>query len=244
MDLTQTFNDVVKTAKTNSPEILTAASVTGVIATAYLTGKATVDAVRVIDQEELLADSRQQAIRNAKAVWKFYIPPMAAGVFTIVAIFGANRAHANRTAAAIAAYSLTERAFTEYREKVTDQIGKGKEQKVRDEIVEKHIANNPPKEVFLFTDGEVLCCDLMTQRYFKCSMEKLKQAENEVNHRALREHYVTVEDFYDILKVIPTNHSAHLGWTSDRLMELDITSVIAENGHPCLAFQFNYVMPL
>ncbi len=62
---------------------------------------------------------------------------------TIVCIVGSSKAGGRRTTAAVAAYSLTERAFSEYKEKVVEQIGKGQEQKIRDEIVQDQVDKKP-----------------------------------------------------------------------------------------------------
>jgi hypothetical protein len=158
---------------------------------------------------------------------------------------GARQAGANRTAAAVAAYSLTERAFTEYKEKVVEQIGKNKEQKVRDDLAQDQVSKGPPStEVVMLGKGEVLCCELHTHRYFRSDMETLRKAENKINHLINSDVYVTLDEFYDILGLNYTSHSAYWGWNSDKLMELKFSTVLSENGEPCLAFDYNYVSPI
>jgi hypothetical protein len=183
-------------------------------------------------------------VERAKKTWKVYVPAGISGVLTTACIVGASRATNRRTAAAVTAYSLTERAFSEYREKVVEQIGKGKEQKLRDEVAQDRITRNPPSQVIITSGGDVLCCELFTHRYFKSDMETLKQAQNKINYKILQLLYVTLEDFYDLIDLPHTSNSSNLGWDSDKLMELQFSTILSEGGEPCLAFDYNYTKPL
>lgn len=260
-----TASDIIANSKLyvtkNSPEILTGIGVAGVMTTAFFAARGSFRAARDIHEDEkdagtasdpkkrpigFLEDEipRKRFIRRAKLVWPHYIPAGISGFVTIGAVVGSSHAHSKRTSAAISALTITEKAFSEYREKVTEQLGENKEQKLRDEIVEEKLKAHPPKETFIFEPNEVLVCDLMTMRYFKSSAEMLRQAENRVNSLALRHIFVTVADFYEMLGVWPTEDSTRLGWDSERLMELEFTSALTVDNQPCLAFRFNYVKPL
>lgn len=248
MNLSALFNNGVKAAKQNAPEILTAVGITGVITTVYFTAKGSFQAGDKIRAEEAItgtaSDRKERLKQRTKLVWKCYIPAGVSAVATVACVVGSNKASSQRTAAAMAAYSLTEKAFTEYKEKVVETVKEGKEQKIRDEIVQDQVIATPPKEVFVFTGNEVLCCEMLTGRYFKSNMEALRKAENKVNSLINNYRYVTLNEFYDIIGVWHTEHSSKLGWDSDRLMELDFTSTITPDGQPCLCFNFNYIKPI
>lgn len=236
--------------KSNSPEILTGMGVTGVITTSYFTSKAAVQAHEMIRLEESVSgthgDRRERLKERTKLVWKCYIPPVVCGAVTIGCIIGASKSNARRTAAAVTAYSVTEKAFSEYKEKVIEEVGKNKEQKIHDEVVRDRVENNPPgsSEVIVIGNGQVLCCELYTHRYFKSDMEALRKAQNDINAQIVNGLYVTLDEFYDLVGLSHTSSSNELGWDSDRLMELRFTTVLAEGGEPCLAFEYNYVKPL
>jgi Family of unknown function (DUF6353) len=232
----------IKIFKSNSPEILTAFGVSGVLTTSYLVGKASFKASHI-----LVGRPKEEEFKEkVKLVWKCYIPAGISGVLTIGCIVGASKVNGRRTAAAVTAYSLTERAFSEYREKVVEELGKGKEKKIRDEIAQDRVAKTPPgsREVIVVGTGHVLCCELYTHRYFRSDMETLRKAQNDINARVNHELYVCLDEFYDLIGLPYTANSINIGWDSDRLMELEFSTVISEDGEPCIAFDYNYIKPL
>lgn len=250
MTLSAIFAKTTKTLKSNSPEILTALGVSGVITTAYLAAKASFRAADVIRESEAeygyATDKKENFKIRTKLVWKYYVPAGISGALTIGCVVCASKANGKRTTAAVTAYSLTERAFTEYREKVVEQIGKGKEQGIRDEIAQDRVTreSSGSREVLVVGSGTVLCCDMHTMRYFRSDMESLKKAENAINSKILRDDYVAVNEFYELVGLPYTTSSGHIGWTSDKLMELRFSTVLADGGEPCLAFEYNYTKPI
>ena len=235
-------NKGVKGIKANSPELLTALGVTGVVTTSFLTAKASFRAARRLGEESPYLTTKEKA----KLIWQFYIPPAVSGAVTVGCVIGASQSSAKRTAAAMTAYSITERAFSEYKEKVVEQIGKSKEQKLRDELAQEKVNENPlgAKEVVVLGTGQVLCCELYTKRYFRSDMETLRKARNEINHELNSGVYVTLEEFYDLIGLSYTSNSSHVGWESDKQMDLNFSTVLSDAGEPCLAFDYNYIKPV
>lgn len=244
------FTNTLKMLKSNSPEILTALGVSGLVTTAYLTAKAAFKASDVVRENEAAAgphEERKERIKErTKLVWKLYVPAGISGALTITCIICSSKASGRRTTAAVTAYSLTERAFSEYKEKVVEQIGQGKEQKLRDELAQERVTKNPvgSREVIVVGKGHVLCCELFTNRYFRSDMETLRKAQNDINMKVNNHHYVTIDEFYDIIGLPYTSNSNFFGWDSDKQMELKFTTVLTEDGEPCLAFDYNYTKPL
>jgi hypothetical protein len=240
MTLSTLFTRVSKTLKSNSPEILTALAVSGVVTTAYLAGKASFQAAGHLESQDPHMSNKDRA----RLVWKLYIPAGLTGAATIACVIGATKVQGKRTAAAVTAYSITERAFSEYKEKVVEQIGKGKEQKIRDEIAQDTVTKTSGnKEVVIFGSGQVLCCELYTHRYFRSDMESLRKAQNEVNALLVESGYVPLFEFYERIGLPYTSASGELGWEI-KLMDLRFSSCLSENGEPCLAFEYNYVKPI
>jgi Family of unknown function (DUF6353) len=246
MAFSDILTKVANALKSHSPEILTAIGVGGVVTTSYLTAKASFQACRKLDARGTEPFDRKERIKEqAKLVWKDYIPPAVSGAVTIGCIIGSSKVSGRRTAAAVAAYSITERAFSEYRDKVVDQIGKNKEQKIRDEIAQDHVSNRPSREVVVTTvSGHVLCCELYTGRYLRSDMETLRKAQNDLNKILIDQVFASLDEFYDLINMPYTSNSCMLGWDSDRLMDLAFSTVISDNGEPCLAFEYNYVKPI
>ena len=247
MNLSGLVTKFSKSVKSNSPEILTALGVSGVITTAYLAAKASFQAAEILlDRDNAGRITDEEEKRYKHLVWKCYIPAGISGVATVACIIGASRSSGKRTAAAVTAYSLTERAFSEYKEKVVEQVGKGKEQKIRDDIAQEAVLNQPPtsKEVVIVGPGQVLCCELYTHRYFRSDMETLRKSVNDINARINQDAYVPLFEFYELVGLPYTTASNELGWDSDKQLELQFSTVMSESGEPCLAFDYNYVKPL
>jgi hypothetical protein len=224
----------------NSPAILTALGVSGTITTAYLAAQAGMD-----HQRKRFAMAPERTAREeAELVWKIYIPPAMSAAVTIGCIIGATKVSSRRTAAITAAYSIGEKAFTEYKEKVIEKMGENKEQAVRDEIAQDRIKENPPSTVFIASGSNVLCCELYTGRYFESDMETLRKAQNVINDKLNRDMYASLSDFYYIIGIPQTSYSSDIGWTTGKLMEMQFSTVMSEDDRPCLAFEYNYVKPI
>lgn len=251
MSISNLVANLGKTIKVNSPGILSAFGIVGVATTSYLAAKAaTKSTIQIIEMEEnedeeYELDPKERFKERAKLVWKNYIPAGISGVATIGCIIASSKLSGNKTAAAVAAYSITEKAFGEYKEKVVEQLGEKKEQAIRDEIAQEHISQNPSREVMITSiSGHVLCCELYTGRYLRSDMETLRKAENELNKILISQTFATLNDFYDLVGLSYTSNSYWQGWDSDRFMELRFSTVMSDNNEPCIAFEYNYVRPV
>jgi hypothetical protein len=232
----------------NSPAILTGIGISGTLTTAYLTGKASYEAAGIIRKAEMGEPVPEDFLELMQSriphVWRLYIPAASTGAVTVVCIVMATRIGTRRTAAAAAAYSITEKAFGEYKEKVAEVVGVKKETEVRDSIAQDEVLNHPPSknQVMLAGPGKVLCYDPYNGRYFHSDMESLRRAQNAVNAQLLRENYATVNDFYDSLGVYCSENADNMGWQSKELLDLTFSAVLYEEV-PVLSFRYNYVTP-
>lgn len=246
-------NNGFKLIRANAPEILTAVGVGGVVSTAILAAKATLAMEKKIDSDMRFTEgtvvyepvAKERRKQMLKLVWKDFIPPVASGAVTIAAIIMSHKAGSRRTAAAVTAYSLTEKAFSEFREKAAESIGEGKVRRMHDDLAQDKVSANPPKEILVVGKGNVLCMDTRSVRYFRSSMEELKRAENDINFQINHERYVSLSEFYAEVGLPITKESVYVGWDLNRgLMELDISATIADNDEPCLVIDFNYCHPI
>jgi hypothetical protein len=234
-------NQANKLIRANSSTILSVTAIVGTVGTAVLTAKASFDAAKDIQE----ADPKPETLREkVELVWPRYIPATATGVATIASIIGSDRISNKRTAAAVTAYTVAEQAFAEYRHKVVEQIGANKEQDVRDRIAQDIVLNTTPGEIIVIESGKVLCCELLTRRYFMSDMETLKRSQNVINAEIVNGLYSTLSDFYHLIGLSQTTHSSEIGWDSDRLMDLEFSTVLTEDERPCLAFTYNYTKPI
>lgn len=253
MNLSNLIDHAVSVIKANAPEILTALGVAGVATTSYLSAKAGYDSAMVLEKALTLDDTTPTEERSfkekAKETWRFYIPAAVSGAGTVACIIFASKGNAKRTAAAVTAYTVTEKAFTEYREKVAEQLklSEAKQQKALDAIAQDRVIAHPPppsSDIIVLGRNEVLCCELYNQRYFMSDMESLQRARNAINALINENRYATLNDFYNELGLDPIESGSHQGWDNEEFMDFSFSAVLTEENKPCMAFRYNYVRPL
>jgi Family of unknown function (DUF6353) len=234
-------------ADRNAPLLLTTAGAAGVAATAYLTGRATFKAARLIDEEKDQIEPEGNGgfspdltlSSKIKLVWRFYAVPVAAGILTITSVILAHRISAKRIAALTLAAGISERSLKEYKEKVLEKLGEKKEQDVRDEIAQDRINRDVGnREIISVGTNDVLCYDMYTGRYFASTVENIKKAENEVNYELLHFGSASLSEFFDKLGLSATSHSDLHGWNSNHLLEVTYTTTKTPDDRPCIAIDF------
>lgn len=239
MNITAIARHTEKLVVDNSPLLLTVVGVAGTISTAVLSARAGFRAAQILDYEvhnisHVLPLDRKKQLQ---LVWKEFIPPVGVATITVVAIIGANRIGNRRAAALAVAYSLSEQAFTEYKDKVKERLTGPKEQAIRDEVAQDRVTKAGTSEIVLMT-GTVLCHEAFTGRYFQSSMEELKKAQNDVNYMVNNNFYASLSDFYDKVGLERTSFSDEVGWNCDRLLELQFSTTLSPDGRPCIAVDF------
>jgi uncharacterized protein DUF6353 len=245
MDIGAIVSRARKAAADNTPTILTALGVTGTLATAVLVGKASFKAAEVLAQAEKNVTSYEDGppLDNQEKfnlVWKLYIPAATTGAVTLACIITANRVSSRRAAALASAYSISQEAFREYKDKVVEKIGEKKEQAVRDEIAQAHVEKNPAGPLVLI-DSKILCYDTHSGRYFQSDLETIRKAINDVNWQILNECYASVTDFWDKIGLTATKDSDEIGWNMDTKFEVQYSAALSDDGKPVLAIDFHTV---
>jgi hypothetical protein len=231
------------TISKHSPEILTGIGIAGMITTTVLAVKATPKAIRLL--EETYGDNNGRpfpAVDVVKTCWKCYIPAAITGAVSITCLIGASNVNARKNAAIATAYKISERALTEYKDKVVETIGEKKERAIRENIDKDRIEKNPvsKSEVIITEKGNTLCYDSISGRYFKSDIDKIEKAVNEINRKMLNEMYISLNEFYDELGLNHTSLGSSLGWNIDNgLLELEFGSQISDDGTPCVVVNYS-----
>lgn len=239
-----------KLAADNAPAILTAVGVIGTVTTAVLTHKAAFKAHEILLLEDAKKRGREieePPLSNTeivKLVWKEYIPPVACVALTVTAILSANRISTSRAAALAAAYKLSEKQITEYKDKVVEKFTPQKEKAMREELAQEKVTRTPPTGQQIIVSGiESLCLEPLTGRYFKSDYESLRKASNDINRQILDNNYATIGEFYGMLGLEPTKLCNEIGWSIEHPMDLEISTTLADNGQPVLVVDYK-TMPL
>ena len=222
-----------KTVKKHSPEILTGIGIAGMAAAAVMAVKATPKALRMVDEKEIRDGKRLTTGEIVKTTWKCYIPPVVAGVCSAACIIGASSISARRNAALVTAYTISETALKEYRDKAVEVVGVKKEQAIRDAVAKDKLekANVKEREFISTGRGETPCFDPLTNTCFKSDIESLRRAENTLNKRMRDEVKITVNEFLMEIGLEPCDDSIGetMGWDIDKgYIELDFSSQLVD----------------
>lgn len=238
LNLSQLAKNVQTAVKKHSPEILTGIGIAGMITTTIMAVRATPKALIVIERckDELEVDSLTP-VETVKAVWSCYVPAAVTGALSVACLIGASSVNVRRNAALATAYALSESALKGYQEKVIETIGEKKERDVRDAVAKDHVTQNPvsAREIIITERGNTLCLDVLSKRYFKSDIDRLRKAENELNRSMRDDMFITLNEFYDELNLDHIDIGDDFGWDIDKgYIELDFSSQLADDGTPCL----------
>lgn len=230
----------------HSPEILTGLGISGMLATTVLAVQATPRAIDRIHEDSRInhegdpyAYTKKEAFQSA---WKCYIPAAITGGVSIGCLIGASSVNLKRNAALATAYTISETALSEYRNKVIETIGEKKEKAVREEVAKAKVKKKQPvqKEIIITGNGKTLCLETWANRMFESDMETIKKAVNDLNFRMREEMTVTLNDFYYEIGLESSDGGKYLGWDIDKgYIEVEYSSQLTPDGRPCLVIGFN-----
>lgn len=231
----------------NSTTLLTAGGVIGTVATAVLAGRGGFKAAEIIrvetkklNQDAESMDEVQELPTRTKvlAVAPQFIPPVITGTATIASIIMAHRMSSAKIAALAAAYGLAERNLGEYKEKVAEKLTGPKKTAIDDELAQDRVSKASGHENIVIVEGEVLCFDEPTARYFRSTMENLRAAVNATNAEILHHEHASAGFFYEEIGLPGTTWTDEVGWNRDHLLELKYSTVLSPDGRPCIAIDF------
>lgn len=177
--------------KRHSPTILTCIGAAGVVATAVTAVKATPKAMQLLKASEEQKGEKLTVLETVKVAGPAYIPATIIGASTIACIFGANVLNKKQQASLAGAYALLDSSYKEYRNAVAKVCSEEDNRKIISEL-----ASNKGGAA---NDGTVLIYDDMMVRYYRASLEDIKNAEKEINKIFKKRGYVCLQEFYDLL---------------------------------------------
>lgn len=239
--LMNVWKGATKALKKYSPQILTGIGIAGMIATTVTAVKATPKALQLIDEREIKENKRLSTAEVIKTTWKCYVPAAVTGTLSVACLISASSVSPKRHAALATAYTLSETALKEYQEKTVEVVGEKKEQAIRDAIAQDKLSSNPidDKQIVMTGSGETLCYDVLSGRYFKSDIEKIRKAINDLNRDMLSEQYVSLNDLYYAIGLPDIKLGNDLGWNIDKgYIEAQFGTHLAANGTPCLVLAY------
>lgn len=144
-------------------------------------------------------------------------------------------------------YSMSEKSFEEYRNKVKDMFGERKEAKVRDEVAADKAKLCGTQTVYISTgDGNYPCLDAWSNTKFRSSQIAIETARIAVLDRLRSEMYISLEEVYNEMH-LPVRHGpdglplisrSDIGWTQDDNLQFIYTYTGDSNGEPMMVITF------
>lgn len=245
--LTNYTRQIGKTITRNSPALLTALGVGGLLATVIMAIKATPKALEALDYER---DFRRLEEHDTEPLefmdvleltWKFYVPTILMGGTTIACMISSNHILLRRNAALASLYSITEKALHEYQEQVVEKIGEKKEAQIQEELAQKKLNDHPvdSSSIIITGKGTFPCFDMFSARYFEGDVETIRQKVNTFNQRLLREGWLNINEFYYELGLEPIELGEEFGWIAEYgMLEPRYTTKFTTDGRPCLVLDY------
>jgi hypothetical protein len=250
--VSRTVGRQILVARKNSPTILFATGVVGVVATTVMASKATLKLeevmatnkenlkqARELQDENYSEEDRQKDItilyfRGARDMAKLYGPTVLVGVLSIVCLTKSHRILMNRNTNLMAAYIALEKGFSQYRARVVNEFGEDKDRELRYgtetfESIEETKSGSKIKNVTgVGPNGASIYA-----RFFDRDNQNwdpkgeynyffLKAQQNYLNDKLRARGHVLLNDAYDSLGMDRSPAGAVVGWLWPRGVDNDI----------------------
>lgn len=253
MSVKDMIEDAGKWIDHNSPVILLTVGIVGFVTTTVIAVKATPKAEKrlkeakkdldIIQDEQNDAEQHNAPVEEIKKIKTkkvkaygevakdlaiIYGPTMLLGASSAACLIRSHNIEAKRLTAVGTALQISEVARKEYRDKVIETIGKGKEQEIQDEIAKDHVKANPPdiNDPITMSEIDTLCYETLTGRYFRSNGVKLKKIENEINRRLRNEGFISANEWFYELGLPSTKVGDDLGWNYNEELDLRFSSML------------------
>lgn len=241
MDISNLARRLGKELNRHAPLILTGLGTAGIAATAYFFNRAGFrSAERIIHHEIMMGETSTQPKEVVQLTWRNYILPTSIGMFTVACIITASAISTKRQTALLGAVALSERALSLYREKMEENLTPEVEKKVREQLAVDAIENTP-----LPDDGLVdipmnreIFLDKFTGQYFGSDVDIVREAMTKINEKTIEEGYASMNDFFALIGARRTDIGVIMGWTEDRMLDIDLFPLETKDGRPCIVIDY------
>lgn len=219
--------------KPNGSFIFTVLGCAGVLGTAFIAAKNSKKHCRKLDEyySSVTPDSEPLKLKEEiKLVWKCYIPTIAISALTIGSVVLSHRLSAKQIVGLTTALGY----FTANRDRLSRKIEEFANRDVLHDI-RKEIAEDewtPGVTVEETGNGDLLCFEGYSGRWFRSSFEAVKEGIAEFSCRFMAGEYLSLNDLYECLDIEKTHFGNQWGWPANPDYydkEPDIEAAVAEN---------------
>ncbi len=235
--ITHVTRGIIRGVTKHSPTILTSGAAVGVVGTAVLAVKGykraqekiiehEMDSELLIKGEAIFDEGSLQEItpchfrqrtkwEEVKLTWSCYLPSVFIGMATIAAMVEANSINLKRNLALATAYSLSEEAAKEFKDKVAETIGQRKVEKIEHEIAQDRLNQSTlPNYIPTIGYGSVLQLyrDHWSGQFFYSYTSYIEKMEHVMNNLIKKEESASINDWYELLGLQQTEFGDCFGW--------------------------------
>ena len=225
----------------NTSILLASLGAAGTITTAILAAKATPKAVLLVHEDSRAKHGDPNAFTKKEAIkscWKCYIPTVLVGASTIACIFGSTVASKQNQASLASAYGLLNESYNRYREAAKEVYGEDANEKICARVAKD--ADISAYGYYIYSkdldknEDEILCYDMIGQRYFKSTLAAVLNAEYHLNRNLSLRGDASVNEFFEFLGIDGIENGDVIGWNMSELMDGGICWLDFENtkAHP------------
>ena len=268
MNIGKTISAVASTMSRHSPAILTGVGIGGFVTTvvmAFRAGPVAAEAhtwyagtrERVVNDQTYSEEETKLLVKDsykeeAKELAPVIAPVALVGAASIGCVVMANKVNADRHAAVMAAYSLSERTLSTYQQKVIEKLGEDVHSDILTDTTKEIVQNNVPtgydKELEVVPMGQVRVYDNVTGRYFYSTREAILEAESAINKRLLDETRVPLQEFYYELGLEERfTLGESMGWDmtsyyAHNKLDIFFSPMLDDEKNPCLAINYHVII--
>lgn len=240
-----------KTVVRNLPKICIGLGVASLTTSIFLTIKATPKALAIKDSvlmemdeatnDSIVIEKVHKGAIFVKRYAPIYAPSFLLAGLSVGLFLGAQKIQIRRTEMLVTAYSLGEKAFSKYQDKVIDRLGEKTHLETMDALAEDTVKDVifDPAEAIITTFGDTRCYDAFSGRYFLSDINNIRRAENEIVKRLGDVGCCTVNDFYEELGLPSIKAGGIVGWdANDIYIDVNYSSILDPTDTPCLVIDY------
>lgn len=243
------FGRLWQSAGKHAPIILTCVAAVSAVS-------ATVSAVKATPKATILLQKKKEEIAREEEMkpeevdltlqeiiqttWKLYVPAAAFTTVSLGCMFGAAHINNQRQLGWAALYSATKKASDAYERQVIEHVGTKDNEEIRRKVVQQELKDNPASRADIIATGKgpYLCYDTLSGRYFMSDIETIRRVVNDLNQMMFSQMYVSLNEFYQELGMLPVDLGYDNGWNVDELIDVQFSTMMSDDGRPCLVLQY------
>lgn len=181
-----------------------------------------------------------EPVDTIKTAGLYFLPSTIFAITGIACILGGNQMNLNRGAAAMAAYALSESTLRSYRESAKEVVGEKKEKDIREAAAKKMYYDDLKSGQMIVVPngvGDFWMYDHLTKQKIRSNVQKVKEAINNLNYRAVHGEVISVYDYCLEMNEEPVEMGNNFVWDVNRNGMLELyapTAYVMENGEPII----------